>query len=97
MTPILKRRPDSPSERRALWRDASNAFTLGWNLAIPIFGGVLIGYLLDRELDTLPIFTVGCMLLGIATGFYMYFRTINRLENKEPSRKDTKKEGKPRK
>ena len=93
MSPILKRREDTPTERRALWRDASNAFTLGWNLAIPIFGGVLIGYILDRELDTVPVFTVGCMLLGIATGFYMYFRTINRLENKEPAKKDTKNKG----
>lgn len=90
MSRILKRREDTPSEKRALWRDASNAFTLGWNLAIPIFGGVLIGYLLDKGLGTLPIFTIGCMLLGIAAGFYNYFRTVNRLETKDTPRIDKK-------
>jgi len=89
---LLKRREDTPSERRALWRDASNALTLGWNLALPIFGGALIGYLLDRWLQSSPIFFIGFIVLGIAAGFYTYFKTVSRLENSQKST-DEKKEG----
>ena len=35
-----------------IWRDALRAMSLGWDLAVPIFGGVLIGYFLDRHFET---------------------------------------------
>ncbi len=93
MSRLLKRREDTPTERRALWRDASNALTLGWNLALPIFGGAIIGYLLDSWLHSSPIFFIGFIVLGIGAGFYSYFKTISRLENSQKPTDEKKDEG----
>jgi len=67
----------------ALWREALAAMSLGWDLAVPIFGGTLLGYYLDRWLDTGHIFTIGLLFLGIAVGFHNVARFIRRLEAHE--------------
>jgi F0F1-type ATP synthase assembly protein I len=63
-----------------IWREALRATTLGWDLALPIFGGVLIGYLLDRALGTRYVFTLGLLLFGIGTGFYNVIRSIQHMD-----------------
>jgi F0F1-type ATP synthase assembly protein I len=65
---------------RQLWREALRATSLGWDLAVPIFGGVLFGYVLDRSLGTPYVFTLGLLLLGIGAGFYNVLRSIHRLD-----------------
>lgn len=50
--------------------------TLGWELAVPIFGGTLIGYQLDRLLQTSYIFTIGLLFAGIAAGYYSLYKRI---------------------
>jgi ATP synthase protein I len=62
-----------------LWREALTALSLGWDLALPIFGGVLAGYWLDRWLGTGHIFTLGLLVLGVAIGYYNVARFIQRL------------------
>lgn len=49
---------------------------LGWELALPIFGGALIGYLIDRQWNTQYGFTIGLLLLGIALGYYNLYKHI---------------------
>jgi F0F1-type ATP synthase assembly protein I len=49
---------------------------------LPIFGGVLIGYLLDRALNTTYVFTLGLLFFGIATGFYNVIRSIQRMDER---------------
>jgi len=71
----------------AAWREALAATSLGWDLAVPIFGGVLLGHFLDRWLDTAYVFTLGLLVLGIVTGFYNVARSIQRLERRERQRK----------
>ena len=66
-----------------LWREAMVAMSLGWDLALPIFGGVLLGHLLDRWLGTGYVFTLGLLMLGIATGYYNVARFIQRVEIRE--------------
>jgi len=66
-----------------LWREAVVAMSLGWDLAVPIFGGVLLGHLLDRWLGTGYVFTLGLLMLGIATGYYNVARFIQRMETRE--------------
>ena len=66
-----------------LWREALVALTLGWDLALPIFAGVLLGQLLDRWLDTLPTFTLGLLVLGIALGYYNLARFIQRVDKRD--------------
>lgn len=63
-----------------IWREALRATSLGWDLALPIFGGVLMGYVLDRSLHTGYVLTLGFLLFGIATGFYNMIRSIQRLD-----------------
>jgi F0F1-type ATP synthase assembly protein I len=65
-----------------IWREALRATSLGWDLALPIFAGVLIGYLLDSTLGTTYVFTLGLLLLGIAAGFYNVIRSIQRLDER---------------
>jgi predicted F0F1-ATPase subunit len=66
-----------------VWRSALTLTSLGWDLALPIFGGVLLGHLLDRRLGTAYVFTLGLLVLGIAVGFYNVARFIQRLEAQE--------------
>lgn len=65
---------------RELWRLALQATSLGWDLAVPIFGGVLIGYVLDRATSTRYLFTLGLLVIGIGVGFYNVFQSIRRFE-----------------
>lgn len=74
-----------------IWREALRATTLGWDLSLPIFGGVLIGYLLDRALGTRYVFTLGLLLFGIGAGFYNVIRSIQRVD--ERTRRQQEREG----
>ncbi len=94
---MLKRKPPKPQETRELWRDTLNAMTVGWNLAVPIFGGVLLGFVLDRVFGTTYIFTIGLLVFGIFIGFYNLMRTIKKLDSdssKQPETNDKKEENK---
>ena len=66
-----------------LFREALLAMSLGWDLAIPIFGGVIIGYFLDRWLDSSPTFTLGLLLVGIGVGYYNVVRFIRKVTIKK--------------
>ena len=66
-----------------LWRESLRAISLGWDLAVPIFGGVLIGYLLDQWLGTGHIFTLGLMVFGVGVGYYNIARFIQRLNRED--------------
>jgi len=70
----------------AAWREALKTTSLGWDLALPIFGGVLMGHLLDRWLSTGYAFTIGLLGLGVFTGFYNVIRSIQRLDARERQR-----------
>ena len=59
------------------------AMYLGWDLAVPIFGGVLLGYALDRWLQTRYIFTVGLLFMGIAISYYNLARFIQRIDRED--------------
>jgi len=69
--------------------------SLGWDLAVPIFGGVLLGYLLDRWLATGYMFTLGLLMLGIGVGYYNVARFIRRVDRRsaEESTQEQEQEG----
>ncbi len=69
-----------------LWRDSLVAISAGWDLAIPIFGGVLLGYYLDRWLGTGHVFTLGLLVLGVGIGYYNLARLIRRLDQQDAER-----------
>ena len=51
--------------------------SLGWEIAIPIFSGVLIGYYLDRLLNTNYVFKLVLLGFGIFIGYYNIYKRIN--------------------
>jgi F0F1-type ATP synthase assembly protein I len=68
---------------------ALQAASLGWDLALPIFGGVLLGHALDNRLDTGYIFTVGLLLLGVFGGYYNLSRSVKRIERRKTNEKSS--------
>lgn len=75
-----------------LWQEALPALSLGWDLAIPIFVGVILGSILDRYLDSRPTFTIGLLLSGIAIGYYNVLRFIRRIEQRDQAEAEAKKQ-----
>lgn len=74
-----------------LWREALVALSLGWELALPIFAGVLIGHFLDRWLETGLTFTLGLLTLGIGLGYYSLARFIQRVDKRDRLADERKK------
>lgn len=79
-------------DERELWREALRATSLGWDLALPIFGGVLLGHALDRWLGGGYLFTLGFLMLGIGAGFYNVLRSIQRMDERGRRSADRKRE-----
>lgn len=77
------------------WREALRGSTLGWELALPIFGGVLVGYYLDNRLATGHVFTMGLMTLGLGASAYSLWRFIQQLDAQQketaPEAEDTQR------
>ena len=68
----------------ATWRQAvtasgtASALSIGWDLALPIFGGVLLGHHLDRSSAARFTYTIGLLMLGLLVGVYNVARTLQR-------------------
>ena len=52
---------------------------IGLDLISPIVVGILIGLGFDKIFSTKPIFFLIFLLLGIITGFYSLFKTVQKL------------------
>jgi hypothetical protein len=50
--------------------------SLGWVIALPICGGILIGRVVDNALDSGPYATLAFLGGGIALSFYEAYRTM---------------------
>lgn len=77
---------------RKMLREALRATSLGWDLTLPIFGGVLVGYILDRSLGSAYLFTLGFMIFGIGTGFYNVLHSIQRMDRRSRRRADDREQ-----
>ena len=70
---------------------------LGWEIALPIFGGVIIGYNLDRLLSTDYIFTLSLLVLGVFIGYFNIYKRIEiemlrkKLSNKQDQKDENSK------
>ncbi|MGC9356922.1 MAG: AtpZ/AtpI family protein [Anaerolineae bacterium] len=71
---MTKKRDEKP-----WFHELGRASSLGWDLALPIFGGVLLGHYLDGRWGTDYVFTVGLLFLGVMAGFYSIWRFSQRL------------------
>ena len=50
--------------------------SLGWELAVPIFGGLLIGYRIDQHFNTGYTFTLLLLVAGVFMGYYGLYKYI---------------------
>jgi predicted F0F1-ATPase subunit len=64
------------SKDKKQWHKNLPLLSLGWELALPIFGGVFIGYQLDRYFESQYIFTITLLFFGIVTGYYSLYKYI---------------------
>ncbi len=79
---------------RELAREGMRAMALGWELAVPIFGGVLLGHYLDQQFETGYTFTLGLLVAGIFVGLHNIWRFGQRFAEKHTQKKgsETRKE-----
>jgi F0F1-type ATP synthase assembly protein I len=61
---------------RAAWRDALRTTSLGWDLALPIAGGVWIGHVVDQRLQSGMVWTVALLFLGVVIGYANVLRSL---------------------
>ena len=59
---------------------------LGWEIALPIFGGVILGHYLDRLLNTTYQFTLSLLGLGIFIGYYNIYKPYRSPDHGKRSR-----------
>lgn len=76
---------------RELAREGMRAMALGWELAVPIFGGVLLGHYLDQRLDTGYTFTIGLLVAGVFVGFRSIWRFGQRFAQRQARGADSPK------
>jgi F0F1-type ATP synthase assembly protein I len=73
------RPPDLPAT-------ASRYYALGLEMAFSVIIGFAVGYLLDRELHTLPWFTLAFTVLGVAAAYVSVYRAVRDLKRSEEVR-----------
>lgn len=97
------KQPEDKSED--FWRLVAQATMLGWNLVVPIVGGVLLGRYLDDMFDQEFTWTLSLLLMGVAVAFNnlyaMYIehsgteplgQRMRKRRQKEPEEKENEKQ-----
>ncbi len=70
-------KPGSQDWTRAV-REAAPYLGLGTTLAGTVLGGLGLGYWVDRQLGTRPVFFLVGAVLGVAAAMLQFFRTVSR-------------------
>jgi predicted F0F1-ATPase subunit len=85
--------PPSRGEDRpeGFWRLVAQATTLGWNLMVPIVGGVLLGRYLDDVFDKEFTWTLSLLFMGVAVAFNNLYAMYIEHSDAEPLRKQLQK------
>ncbi len=74
--------PDAGDEDRRIVQ-TSRAMRLVTEMIAGVVVGGFLGYVLDRALGTLPVFSLILLLLGIIAGFLNMYRAANRWEGEQ--------------
>ena len=84
---MQNRRPErSKSSFSDSFRDAGPYLTLGLELGVTMIVWAVIGYLLDRWLDTLPWFTLAGMAIGMVSLVMQLIRAARRPTDEKKTR-----------
>ncbi|MBI5232946.1 MAG: AtpZ/AtpI family protein [Deltaproteobacteria bacterium] len=65
-------------EKKARLRGPLLMVTIGINMVVATFIGLMIGVWLDGVFSTKPLFTIAFLLFGIAAGFKNVFQVVKR-------------------
>ena len=80
--------PEQPKDRPDnFWHLVAQATMLGWDLVVPIVGGVLLGRYLDDKLDKEFTWTLSLLLMGVAVAFNNLYAMYIEHSDAEPLRK----------
>ena len=70
------------NKKGEIWRTALSAINLGWEMALPIFLGVLSGNYLDKVTDNRYNLTISLLVGGIFISYYNLLRYIKKFDRK---------------
>lgn len=69
-----------PEQEKSVYKQLHEASHVGIFFVVSIFVGLAIGYGLDIWLNTLPVFTIIFLIIGIIAGFRELLRVARKLE-----------------
>jgi len=75
----------------SFWHLVAQASTLGWNLMVPIVGGVLLGRYLDDQVGKEFTWTLSLLFMGVAVAFNNLYALYSEHSDVEPLRKRIEK------
>ena len=81
MMGVLALSEQNERKQSILFREALASSSIGWEIALPIGGGALLGQVVDRALDTAIVFTVLFLMLGVFSGGYNLYRHVQRINS----------------
>ena len=80
---IFKKREEKKPIKPNVWKYLGLASDLGFMIAVPIAGGALIGYTIDKKWSTYPHATRILLLIGIVISIAGFIKTIKELMEKK--------------
>lgn len=66
-------------KQREIWRRALTAINLGWEMALPIFLGVLLGNYLDKLTNSEYNLTISLLVAGIFLSYFNLMQHIKKI------------------
>lgn len=64
------------STKKHTWHKGISLTSMGWQLALPIFGGAFLGYQLDKPSPNQFTYTLLFIVLGVIVGYYNIYKII---------------------
>ena len=77
---------NSPVGDARSWASGLWIIPLGWELAVPIVAGALLGHWLDNRYQSGPVWIILLLFLGAAAGFYNVWHLIRRASQRDRRR-----------
>jgi len=82
--PVIRPRPPNKVRRVAVrWNDWGRVSALGFDIAIPIVGGALLGAYVDRRLFTYPKATLLLLFVGVGIGIATFIKRVKEIMSKD--------------
>jgi len=77
--------------KKTVWKIILEASALGINFVLCVIIGVVMGYLIDKFVNTFPLFSIIFLLAGFAAGVKEIFRFVRKVNRDgEGSNKENK-------